>query len=78
MKPCGCKDQKDLKKLNEQELRFNENSIKVKPPNVILKISGHSLIAISQNEFKKFVEWYLEDQPEYDGWDADMLDCIYS
>jgi len=62
MRPCDCKDQYSVEnELNEAGIAFNDQSITVQPSIVILKI-GACTIKIYQDTFKKFAEWYLEDQ----------------
>jgi len=61
MKPCNCKDAGDVKKLNENGIAFNDESIVVIPNYVVLKM-GHTQIQIGMNRFKQFAEWYLTDQ----------------
>ncbi len=63
MKPCDCKDQQDVKKLDHCGLSLNNESIEVCPNNVILTV-GACTIKISQTRFKAFALWYLEDQPD--------------
>lgn len=61
MKPCDCKDERDYKKLKETKFQVNHDSITVNSNNVTLIIGPISL-KIPQYKFKKFVEWYLEEQ----------------
>ena len=62
MRPCDCKDQYSVEhKLREAGIGLNNNSITVKPCNVILNV-GPVELRIPQRLFKIFAEWYLEDQ----------------
>lgn len=61
MKPCDCKDNEDIKKLTHQTLKFNNDSITVRPNVVILRI-GRCKLTISQRLFEKFALWYFEEQ----------------
>ncbi len=61
MKPCNCKDIKDLKKLDANGIRFNEDFILVDPPNVSI-VMGSCSMRMTQKTFKRYAEWYLEDQ----------------
>lgn len=61
LKPCDCHDRAMAKKLNEQGISFNDESITVLPNYVLLKM-GHTEIKISMKRFKQFAEWYLEEQ----------------
>lgn len=61
MKPCNVNDNQDKKKLLEQGLGFNGDSITVLTNGVELKI-GSCTIVTSKRRFKAFAEWYLEDQ----------------
>jgi hypothetical protein len=61
LKPCDCKDIEDTKKLSEQGISFNEDSLIVEPNKVILKL-GHVTVNISMHRFKQFAEWYLTEQ----------------
>lgn len=62
MRPCDCKDRHQTKEyLNEQGISFNEFSITVLPSYVLIK-APLTTIRIPMIHFKKFAEWYLEDQ----------------
>lgn len=62
MRPCDCKDNNDVRtELTEQGIAYNDSSIIVRPLSVILKV-GPCWLRISQTMFKRFAEWYLEDQ----------------
>lgn len=61
MRPCDCNSIEDTKKLNEQGIGFNDQSITVIPTYVLLKM-GHTEIKIPMRRFKDFAEWYLADQ----------------
>lgn len=62
MKPCNCKSIEEAKQLNEQGIRFNNNSLTVIPNNVILKLENTIEIKINMKLFKRFAEWYLKEQ----------------
>jgi hypothetical protein len=61
MRPCDCKDEQDTKKLQENGIRHNDDSLVVTPNFVTLKL-GHTTVTMSMHRFKQFAEWYLEDQ----------------
>lgn len=61
LRPCDCKDAVDAAKLEEQGFSFNEDSIKIIPNVVILKM-GHTEITIPMKRFQMFAEWYLKPQ----------------
>jgi hypothetical protein len=62
MKPCDCKDMHTLEtKLSLHGIGYNEDYIKIEPPNVILGI-GSCQLKIPMYLFKRFAEWYFEDQ----------------
>ena len=61
MKPCDCKDAQDLKKLQENGIGHNDDSLVVTPNFVTLKL-GHTTITMSMYRFRQFAEWYLADQ----------------
>lgn len=61
MRPCDCKDQQDLNKLDHNVLVFNERSIEAQSNCVIIK-NGSCSMRLSKNDFKRFAEWYLQDQ----------------
>lgn len=61
LRPCDCKDIFTAKKLNEQGIGNNGNSIIVEPNSVILTME-HTTIKIPMFLFKMFAEWYLEPQ----------------
>ena len=62
MKPCDCRTYRDVKELKEQGIAFNNVSIVVDSPGVILEISPHVQVKFTRETFKQFAEWYLEDQ----------------
>ena len=62
MRPCDCKHNYDAQALlQEQGIKYNNNELVVRPPNVIIKI-GNVQITIPMKLFKRFAKWYLEDQ----------------
>jgi hypothetical protein len=62
MKPCDCKDNNDIYTLlNEQGVSFNGYSFSVAPMSVFVKTIDCEL-RLPQTVFKRFAEWYLEDQ----------------
>lgn len=61
LKPCDCKDMTTASRLNEQGIRYNEDSITVEPNVVVLKM-GHTSIRIPMQMFKLFAVWYLSEQ----------------
>lgn len=61
MKPCDCKDMLDTAELNEQGLSINNYRIEVSPMAVIIETTNFSW-RLPQSIFKRFAEWYLEDQ----------------
>lgn len=61
LRPCDCKDEVTAKKLNEQGLMFNGDSIRIDPLVVILEM-GNTTIKIPMHRFKQFAEWYLKPQ----------------
>lgn len=61
LRPCDCKDIYTAKKLNEQGIGKNNNSITVEP-NVVILTMDHTIIKIPMNTFKMFAEWYLKPQ----------------
>jgi hypothetical protein len=65
MKPCDCKDEQDTKKLQENGIRHNDDSLVVTPAFVTLTL-GHTIITMSMHRFKQFAEWYLADQEARD------------
>jgi hypothetical protein len=66
MKPCDCKDIMTTKnKLNEQGMFINKDGIEVIPNSVFLTI-GPVRVQIPMNHFRRFAEWYLEDQVKED------------
>ena len=66
MRPCDCTSMTEaMFKLNEQGLCINNDSIHVIPGNVVLSL-GLTTIKIPMAKFKRFAEWYLEDQIKED------------
>ena len=66
MKPCECKTVKDCDSLEEQAISFNGRGIGVDSIGVILTIDPHIRIKFTHKTFRRFVDWYLEDQEK--GW----------
>lgn len=66
MRPCDCRDQQDLQKLNETGIGFNDESIEAHSNSVVLN-SGSCSMRISKLHFKLFAKWYLEDQDKIEG-----------
>jgi len=64
MKPCDCRDIRDVEQLQEQGLRFNNESITIIPPNVILEIKPHVKVLFTQKMFTRFAAWYFQNQLE--------------
>jgi hypothetical protein len=62
MKPCDVKSLIDHDKLEESGLCFNQNTIEVDSMGVFLTIEPHCRMKFRHNLFKRFAEWYLEDQ----------------
>ena len=63
MKPCDYKDQYSIDKYISG-ISYNGRSITVRPPNVVLNIDCCKL-TIPMHLFKRFAEWYLEDEDEF-------------
>jgi hypothetical protein len=62
MKPCDCKDIFTvINELNEGGITINSFGLKLCPNHVFVSTSDCTLI-LPQNIFKRFAEWYLEDQ----------------
>lgn len=61
LRPCDCEDEYTARKLNEQGIGYNDQSIMLEP-SVVTITMGHTTIRIPQNRFKMFAEWYLESQ----------------
>ena len=61
LRPCDCKDSRDVSMLECSGISHNENSLVVEPNHVILTM-GHTQIKIGMKQFKDFAEWYLEEQ----------------
>lgn len=59
--PCDCRNQKDVSKLQEQRIDYNEYSIEVQPDSVYIRIKD-TAIKMPMDKFKKLAEWYLEPQ----------------
>jgi len=66
MKPCDCETMLDALVLREQGIKFNNQSITVDPPGVILEIDPYVRVKFTRNNFKRFAEWYLTNQPGKD------------
>ena len=65
MKPCDCKSIEDYDALQENGISFNQYKFYVVDgTGVVLEIDPHVKIRIPSKHFKRFAEWYLEDQPK--------------
>jgi len=62
MKPCDCKSMRDVSKLEEQGVSFNNYQIEVDSGGVLLTIDPYCRIKIHNRCFKRFAEWYLSEQ----------------
>lgn len=62
MKPCDVKSIQDYDKLSDQGLSLNSRSIGIDSNGVILEINPYFKCRFNHKIFKKFAEWYLEDQ----------------
>jgi len=67
MKPCDCKNRQDKDKMEVQGITINDNSIRVRPPVVILT-TGSCTMKITQSVFKSFAHWYFGDQKQSIQW----------
>ena len=83
MKPCDCKTYGDCQKLNERGLRFNNQMILIISPTTIdpkMKINPYVKInnttKVTMANFKRFAEWYLEDQKD-NTCTCEMHDRVY-
>jgi len=54
----------DVRVLYEQGLSFNNYNISVDSGGVLLSIEPYCRMKINHRNFKRFAEWYLEDQPK--------------
>lgn len=63
MRPCDCKDKQDeMNQLNEQGIGSGSDSIMVDGTRVILYLQDRTVISIPGRTFRRFAEWYLENQ----------------
>ena len=60
-RPADCIDWYNACQLNEQGIGFTNGSISVKPSIVTLEM-GHTTVKIPMSLFRKFAEWYLDEQ----------------
>jgi hypothetical protein len=64
MKPCDCKDMFTvINQLPESGIVIGRHAISVAPSSVYLE-TGNVRVILPQSIFKRFAEWYLEDQGE--------------
>jgi hypothetical protein len=61
MKPCDCKDIATASKLEFQGISTGNYSISVEPNSVVISSYGTTM-KIPMQTFKKFAEFYLEEQ----------------
>ena len=65
-RPCDCKSIDEATRLlNEQGLSFNNYSFRISP-NVVYIESMGSTLRMPMNIFKRFSEWFLEEQEKND------------
>jgi len=62
MRPCDCRSMVDVRKLDAEGIGFNNYKIAIDSSGVFLDIDTYVRIKINHNNFKRFAEWYLEDQ----------------
>lgn len=62
LKPCDCIDMTSAQQLNEQGIGHNDDSIRIEPNSVIIQIGLTTNVKIPMNTFKKYAEWYLQEQ----------------
>lgn len=71
MRPCDCRSMADVNKyLDASGFKINDNSIRIEPNVVFLEL-GMTRIRIPMFIFKKFADWYLEDQGIETNWIRD-------
>ena len=64
MRPCDCKSSYDVVNyLNESGIEYNEWSITLTPNTVTISTTFIEF-KIPQDYFRRFAEWYLEDQKD--------------
>ena len=59
----------DTRKLNEQGLSINNYRIEVAPMSVFIETTNFSW-KLPQSIFKRFAEWYMEDQIDLKNYDT--------
>lgn len=62
MRPCDIKTINECQDLQESGIAFNSRKIEVDSSGVYLTIEPHTRVKFSHKIFKRFTEWYLEDQ----------------
>ena len=62
MKPCDCKSEQEIKKLDIQGIGHNEWSLSVNPNIVLIENRYFGTVKVPMKLFKQFAEWYLEEQ----------------
>jgi hypothetical protein len=66
MKPCDVRTTQDAEALSEQGLQFNNKSIRIDGSGVILEIRPYAWLKIDHRNFKRFAEWYLGRDGDYE------------
>jgi len=61
MKSCDCKNFSDIFKLFEQVIESEDFGIGISSPFVVIE-KGRYTVRIPQDVFRRFAEWYLEEQ----------------
>lgn len=61
IRPCDCKDMVTAEKLEYQGISTGNHSINIEPNSVVISSYGCTM-KIPMQTFKKFAEFYLEEQ----------------
>ena len=62
LRPCDCKDQYTANKLLTQGIAINNHGLLLKPAVVEIQVGLLTTVKIPMHVFKKYAEWYLEEQ----------------
>jgi len=64
MKPCDCETMGDVRGLEEQGIKHNDEGILILDSGQVELQIGNCKVIINRRRFKQFAEWYLADQEE--------------
>ena len=62
MKPCDCQTVPEVRSLQEQGIKINDEDILILDSAQVQLTIGNCKLTINRRRFKQFAEWYLTEQ----------------